>query len=121
MDKKSGVIGVGIILSSRRHDADGDRVVVELLMKNEEMKQLRGEMNDVHLFAERVSHVPSRVSLRGKNEATKYFLIPRQLRKDLAIRGKVSCQRLDNDGRSVFVYVVEPASQNISMVPTVEA
>ena len=79
---------------------------------------LKGEINDVHVFSERVTDVPSRVSLRGKNEATKYFLIPRQLRKDLAIRGKVSCQRLDREGKSVFVYVIDPAGATASLVPS---
>ncbi len=102
---------MGAILSSRRYNEEGEKVVVELLVKDQEVKHLKGEINDVRIFSENVADVPSRVSLRGKNEATKYFLIPRQLRKDLAIKGKVSCQRLDSEGKSIFIYVIDPLRQ----------
>ncbi|HIH23915.1 TPA: hypothetical protein HA251_02675 [Candidatus Woesearchaeota archaeon] len=101
---------MGSILSSRRQDAAGRRVLVELSIADQELLRLQGEINDVYLFSERVADVPSRVSLRGKNDATRYFLIPRQLRKNLAIRGKVSCQRIDSEGKTIFVYVVDPTA-----------
>ncbi len=96
------------ILSTRR--ADNTRVIAEVLLSSDEMRQLQGEMNDVRLFTEHVAKIPSRVSLRGKNEATKYFLIPRQLRKNLAVHGKVSCYRLEPEGKSIFIYVLDPAT-----------
>jgi hypothetical protein len=83
-------------------------VVIEVLLGQEEFRQLKGEMDDVCVFSERVANVPSKVSLRGRNEATKYFLIPRQLRKQLAIRGEICCQRLERDGKSIFIYVLDP-------------
>lgn len=82
----------------------------------EEVKQLKGEMNDIYLVSDRVASVPSKVSLRGRNEATKYFLIPKQLRKQLAIRGKVSCQRLEREGKSIFVYFLDPLGANENFV-----
>lgn len=102
---------MGIVLSSRRYNDEGSKVVLEVLMDHKEVKQLSGEMNDIRIFSENVANTPSRVSLRGKNEATKYFLIPKTLRKQLAINGKVSCQRIDQDGKSIFVYVVDPADK----------
>ena len=85
---------------------------MELLLDQTEFKQLKGEMDDVKLFSDRIDAVPSRVSLRGRNEATKYFLIPRQLRKRMVIHGRVSCQRIQGvDGKEIFVYVVDPASR----------
>jgi hypothetical protein len=95
------------ILSSRRHSKAG-QVVVEVLLCQDEFRQLRGEMDDVCLFSERVANVPSKLSLRGRNDATKYFLIPRQLRKQISIRGEVSCQRLERDGKFIFIYVLDP-------------
>ncbi|RME53647.1 hypothetical protein D6783_01355 [Candidatus Woesearchaeota archaeon] len=83
-------------------------MIVEVLLNQDEFRQLKGELNDVYLFSERVAATPSRVSLRGRNEATKYFLIPRQLRKRLAVFGSVSCQRIDAGEKSIFVYVVDP-------------
>jgi len=102
------VRGMGEILGSRRHDGDTRKVVLEILLSQDELRQLRGEMENVIVIAESAGTTPSRVSLRGRNEATKYFLIPRQLRKQLSIHGSVSCQRLDVSGKSVFVYIVSP-------------
>jgi hypothetical protein len=97
---------MGEILTSRRHTQNG-KVIVEVLLDQQEYRQLGGEMDNVYLFSERTASIPSKVSLRGRNEATKYFLIPRQLRKKLAIYGGVSCQRFDYQGRAVFIYVVD--------------
>lgn len=96
------------ILRSKRHRNTTDKVVVEVLLDRDEFRQLRGEMDDICLFSEHVASVPSRVSLRGRNEATKYFLIPRQLRRKLAVHGEVSCQRLESGGKTIFVYVLDP-------------
>lgn len=98
---------MGAILTSRRHEHTG-KVIVEVLLDPAEYRQLGGEMDNIYLFTERAAAIPSRVSLRGRNEATKYFLIPRQLRRKLSISGGVSCQRFDHDCRSVFIYVVDP-------------
>ena len=100
---------MGEIVSSKRHEED--KVVVELLLDHDEYRQLKGEMDDIYVFSDKVARTPSKVSLRGRNEATKYFLIPRKLRKQLAINGEVSCQRLDSDGKSIFIYVLDPIKE----------
>jgi hypothetical protein len=99
---------MGTILCTRRYEHSKDKIIVEVLMHQEEFRQLRGELDDVYLFSQRVSTVPSKMSLRGRNEATKYFLIPRELRKKIAIFGEVGCQRFDHDGKSIFIYVLDP-------------
>lgn len=98
---------MGEILASRQHERE--KIIVELLVDKDEYRQLRGEVDNVYLFSDRVANVPSRVSLRGRNEATKYFLIPRRLRNRLAVRGLCTCQRIEHDGKSIFVYVLDPA------------
>lgn len=97
---------MGLILGSERYEED--KVVVQVVLNQCEYRQLKGEMDDVYVFSERVASIPSRVSMRGRNEATKYFLIPRQLRKKLAVHGEVSCQRIEQDGKSIFIYVLDP-------------
>ena len=86
---------------------ENNTIILEMRVSQEEFRQLRGELNDIYLFTDRVANVPSKVSLRGRNEATRYFLIPRQLRKEIAVHGKVSCQRIENSGKSIFVYVLD--------------
>ena len=92
-----------MILSSRREE---DKVVVEAALDYNELVQLKGEIDNIHLFSEKVADLETNISSRGKNEATKYFLIPRHLRKDLSIREPVSCQRINTQDKAIFVYVV---------------
>jgi hypothetical protein len=98
---------MGIVLSSKREQ---DKIIVETLLDRAEMAHLRGEFDDVHLFSERAVDVQSNISGRGKNEATKYFLIPSDLRKDLPTIGlaePVLCQRINTPDKAIFIYVVK--------------
>ena len=71
-------------------------------------------MEDVHLFTEKTACVKTNISQRGKNEATKYFLIPRNLRTGFKFNNSTSCQRMDLNDKVVFVYVVDKLSINPS-------
>lgn len=95
---------MGMILSSKREQ---DKVIVETLLSHHELTQLKGELDDVHIFSEKVADSETNIASRGKNEATKYFLIPRHLRKDLNLSGKdpVLCQRINTPEKIIFVYV----------------
>ena len=95
---------MGFILSSKRAR---DKVVVEAMIDHNELAQLKGEIDDVHLFSEKNADLQTHISRRGKNEATKYFLIPRQMRKDLIIEEPVNCQRINTPDNAIFVYVVK--------------
>lgn len=92
-------------------------IVAEILLTREETRELGGIMEDVTLFTDARSKTAARISLRGKNEATKYFLIPKQLRKSLNTMGSVSCQRLQRDGKDIFVYVVDADTGRKSYLP----
>lgn len=94
---------MGSIISSRREEK---KVIVEAELEYEELVQLKGEIDNVHLFSEKVADLETNISSRGKNEATKYFLIPRHLRKDLSINEPVNCQRINTPNKVIFVYVV---------------
>ncbi len=101
----------------RKQELHDERVVAEIELTRHEAKELRGEMANVTLFTEERAHVPARISLRGRNEATKYFLIPRQLRKDLNTMGSVSCQRIERPDKDIFVYVVYRDTKRESFLP----
>ncbi len=96
---------MGTILGSKM-TKDG-KVTFEVALDYEEALALKGHTKNVHLFSEDVSDVESKVSLRGKNEATKYFLIPKQMRKDLKFNTKVTCQKLETASKMVFIYIVD--------------
>ncbi len=96
---------MGSILNSKT--ATDGKIVFEILVDYEEALQLKGHVKNIHLFSNEVSDIKSNISLRGKNEATKYFLIPKELRKDLKFNTKVTCQKIETDTKTIFVYMVD--------------
>ena len=100
-----------------RQELRENSVVAELLLSKEETKDLGGVMENVTVFTEDRANIAARISLRGKHEATKYFLIPKQLRRNLNVLGSVSCQRFHRHGKDIFVYVVNADNERKSFLP----
>ncbi len=96
---------MGTIISSRMNEEG--KVIAEVALDYEEFKQLKGNMENVHLFAEDIADVRANISQRGKNEATKYFLIPKELRRGLKFTEKTSCQKIETKTSTIFIYVVD--------------
>ena len=76
-------------------------------MDYEESLLLKGHIKNVHIFSEDSADIRTNLSQRGKNEATKYFLVPKQLRNNLKFNEKVKCQKLETNTKIIFVYVVD--------------
>lgn len=96
---------MGVIVSSKLK-GEG-KVAVELLLDYEEAVQLRGHMDNVRIFSENVVDLKTTISTRGKNASTKYFLVPRELRKNVCLDKEITCQRLESNDKTIFIYVVE--------------
>jgi hypothetical protein len=96
---------MGRILGTRT-TKDG-KVVFEVELDYEEALLLKGHIQNIHVFSEDVAEIKTNLSQRGKNEATKYFLIPRELRANLKFNEKVKCQKLETGNKIIFVYVVD--------------
>jgi hypothetical protein len=96
---------VGTILSTKLK-GEGS-VIFEVLMPYEEAVQLQGHMDDIHIFSEGTSELKTNVSTRGKNGATKYFLIPRELRQDIDFKSEINCQKIDLKDKIIFIYSVD--------------
>ena len=102
---------MGKIISSRKQK---DKVFLEMMSDYDEYLQLKGHLDDVFLFTEHVAEVKTNISQRGKNEATKYFLIPRQFRKGFKFNNAISCQKIDFKDKVIFIYVVDKMKINPS-------
>lgn len=76
-------------------------------MDYEEAVQLQGHMDNVHLFSENITELRTNISTRGKNAATKYLLIPRELRKNIKFDKEINCQKIDLKEKIIFIYCVE--------------
>lgn len=90
---------------------EGNRFQLELEMEANEVNQLHGNMDRIHLFSEKSAIHKTNIAQRGQNEATKYFLIPREMRKGMAFNWSVSCQKIDTPDKVIFVYLVDKARQ----------
>ncbi|MFH2020636.1 MAG: hypothetical protein ABIJ34_04430 [archaeon] len=95
---------MGTILGSRVRD-DG-KVIFEVVVNYDEALQLKGHMENVYIFSEHNANIKTGISQRGKNEATKYFLIPKEHRNELLLNQDVFCQRIDTKTKSAFIYLV---------------
>jgi len=96
---------MGSILSSKVKE-DG-KVIFEVCMSYDEALQLGGHMDNIHLFSENLLKSRANMAQRGKNDATKYFLVPKDLRNNLKFKGEASCQRIDTKTKTIFVYVLD--------------
>ena len=102
---------MGTIISSKK---DGKKVIIEVSSDYEEYLHLRGHLEDIYLFSENVAQVQTNISQRGKNAATKYFLIPRQFRKGFKFNNATSCQKIDFKEKVIFIFVVNKLKINPS-------
>lgn len=95
---------MGRIISSRRV---GKGILFEVEVDYEEATILKGHYDDVHLFTEKVAEFETNISSRGHNSVTKYFLIPRYLRRNVDYNLPVSCQKIETNDKIIFIYVVD--------------
>ncbi|AJF63143.1 MAG: hypothetical protein QT11_C0001G1019 [archaeon GW2011_AR20] len=100
------------IMSSK--NTGNGKIMLEVASDYDEFLQLRGHLDDIHLFTEKVAEVKTNISQRGKNEATKYFLIPREFRRGFKFNNTTSCQRIDLGNKVVFLYVIDKLKINPS-------
>jgi len=95
---------MGKIVSSKRCEKG---VLFEVEVGYEEATILQGHYDDIHLFTEKIADFETNISSRGKNSVTKYFLIPRNLRKNVDYKCPVNCQKIETGEKIIFVYVVD--------------
>ena len=76
------------------------------------VSQWKGNIKNIHIFSEDAAEIKTNLSQRGTNEATKYFLIPKELRENLIFSEEVKCQKIETDTRTIFIFVVEKANEN---------
>jgi hypothetical protein len=99
---------MGCIQSSKiRND---EKVVFEVVLDYDESLHLKGHFDNIHLFSEEVIDTDTILAVRGANDATKYFLVPKNLREGINLEGKVKCNRFDTKTKIVFVYMIDKLS-----------
>jgi hypothetical protein len=96
---------MGSILSSKVLP-DG-KVIYEISIDREEALQLKGKLDKIHIISEDAADIKTRISLRGKNDSTKYFLVPKEYREDITKSKDIFCQKVDTRAKSIYVFYVD--------------
>lgn len=96
---------MGNILSTKR--LENGKVSYEVCLDYDEMIKLKGHMEGIYLFSDNISDIKTKIAGRGKNKTTKYFLIPKQFRKDLIVNGDIYCQKIETKTKIAFIYTID--------------
>ena len=85
-----------------------DMVFVTFKLKyNHYLKLLKGALKNFCFFSLDNTQEEIKISERGKNEATKYFIIPLRFRKDFNYKSKVKFQRVEDGDNIHFIYSIK--------------
>ena len=84
-----------------------DAISVHLCLSKEEYHWLEGNLERMKLFSEFNLVYETRLVQRGKRESSKYFLMPKDLRKNLVINSKVVCNKMDGKHKDYYIFAVE--------------
>ena len=91
-----------------RTKVDGDNMILHVLLNEDEACQLRNHVTKIHVFSSDLCSQDAGVIERGNKGGTKYFSIPLSLKSRQKKRySKISYQKIEKEGKSYFVYVVE--------------
>lgn len=80
-----------------------EKVNVTLELSAKEYEFLRGSLDKMFLFSENNLKYETRLVQRGKKESTKYFLMPREFRKNTIPSNNVKCNMIDTKTRQIFI------------------
>ena len=83
-----------------------EKVVVTLELTEKEVLWLKGNLDKMHLFSENNLDFETRLVQRGKREATRYFLMPKGLRKDVMPQSGVKCNKISTKTKDIFIFAV---------------
>ncbi|MBS3119245.1 hypothetical protein J4475_00300 [Candidatus Woesearchaeota archaeon] len=105
---------MGTILSTKFQS--NNKVHVTLSVDYEDIQQLQGRMDNIHMFcAEQYGNIFN-ISSRGKNERTKYLLIPRDVRRNINFDSEAACQVIETANNYFFIYKVDKTTKKVKRV-----
>lgn len=85
----------------------GEKVTVSLELNQKELKWLKGNLDKMHIFSESNLAYETKLVQRGKRESSKYFLMPKDLRKNLIVNSRVMCNRLETSSKQIFIFSMD--------------
>lgn len=95
---------MGKILNLRT--VNDDKVHVTLELSQKEVLWLEGNMEKMHVFSENNLTHETKLVQRGKKESTRYFLIPKNLRRKVMISNSVKCTTIEGKTKQLYIFAV---------------
>lgn len=83
-----------------------DRVELKLELTQKEMLWLKGNLEKMHVFSENNLDMETRLVQRGKRESTKYFLMPKEFKKNVMASNSVKCTMIESKSKQIFIFAV---------------
>ena len=83
-----------------------EKVEITLEMTQSEAESLSGNLDGMHLFSEKNLTFKTRLVQRGKRNSTKYFLMPKEFRKDIMISNTIPCSRIETKTKYIYLFLV---------------
>ena len=83
------------------------QVVVKIILDQEEMRNLKGHLKNIHVFNSDLCAHDSQINTRGNNGVTKYFKIPLSIRSRKKHTGNLKYQKIDTPAKIFYLYTLE--------------
>ncbi len=81
-------------------------VIIKVLMTQDEMKNFKGNLKDIHMFSENLFLDKASVAIRGNYGATQYFKIPFQLKTRQKYKDRMVVQKVENFSKIFYIYTL---------------
>ena len=92
------------IIEIKSISEDKNKVTLELNSK--ELSWIEGKMEKMHLFSEDNLKYKAKLVKRGKRDSTKYFLLPKEFRKNVNSSNNVKSTVIESKIKSIFIFEV---------------
>jgi len=101
---------MGQIINSK--NLPDKKVICKIILEQEEMKNLKGHMKNIHIFNSDLCNQESKINTRGNNGVTKYFRIPLGIRSRKKPTGNLNYQKIETPSKIFYVYTLEKEAEN---------
>ncbi len=87
------------------------KISLNLIVSNDYFLRLSGHLNNVHIFSENNINYDTKIIKKGRNQNTKYLLLPRKLVKDIKNYKNVKCKRIDTEKNYIFIFLLDKINE----------
>ena len=101
---------MGQIINSK--NLPDKKVICKILLSQDEVKNLKGHMRNVHVFNSNLCNQESKINTRGNNGVTKYFRIPLSIRSRKKNTGILTYQKFETPSKIFYIYTLKKETEN---------